>query len=199
MFIIVKALLSLRTEVRITEDKEIIDLYLNRDERAIEKTADKYGKRLRKLATEITGDYQTAEECENDTYIRAWNTIPPKEPYDYFYAFLVSINRNIALNICRSRNTLKRSVQIEELNSELEQIIPASDTTDDQLLQEIINLFLAGISSEKRNIFIRRYWYMDSISQIAEGFGISESKVKIVLYRLRNKLKKVLEKEGYTL
>lgn len=189
--------------MRKTEDREIVDLFLKRDELAISYTANKYGKRLRQLAIEILGDFQLAEECENEVYQKTWESIPPNMPYDYLYAYLVRLNRNTALNICRRMNSLKRSARIEELTVELTEVIPSDDTVesaiDDILLKEKLNSFLATLSEEKRNIFIRRYWYMDSVSQIAEGYRISNSKVKVILFRLRNKLKKYLESEGYTL
>lgn len=189
--------------MRSTEDREIVDLFLKRDELAISYTKNKYGKRLRHLAMEILEDFQLAEECESEVYIKAWESIPPNKPYDYLYAYLVRLNRNIALNICRSMNSQKRSARIEELTVELAEIIPGTDTVEseieDILLREKLNSFLATLSEDKRNIFIRRYWYMDSVSEIADGYGISKSKVKVILFRVRNKLKKYLESEGYTL
>ena len=91
------------------EDAKIVELYLKREEEAIRQTSDKYGKRLRSLAYGIVGEQQTAEECENDTYFIAWNSIPPQEPRDYLYAFLARITRHISLNCCRNRSRLKRS------------------------------------------------------------------------------------------
>lgn len=109
------------------DDRGIVALYLRRDETAIWQTAEKYGHRLRALAYGIVNDLQTAEECENDTYMEAWNTIPPYEPSDYFYAFLARITRHISLNRCRDRDRLKRSAFISELSAEMEQCIPAPD------------------------------------------------------------------------
>lgn len=109
------------------DDRGIVALYLRRDETAIRQTAEKYGSRLRTLAYRIVNDLQTAEECENDTYMEAWNTIPPHEPSDYFYAFLARITRHISLNRCRDRDRLKRSAFICELSAEMEQCIPAPD------------------------------------------------------------------------
>lgn len=181
----------------------IIALYLNRDEAAIRQTADKFGARLRTLAYGITDDAQTAEECENDTYLEAWNAIPPHEPRDYLYAFLARITRHIALNRCRERSALKRGAYLCELSRELEQCIPAPDDAacrlDELALREAINGFLAGLDGEKRNIFVRRYWYLDSVAAIAERYGLSESKVKTTLFRCRNRLREHLEGEGYVL
>ncbi len=189
--------------MRLLEDNGIVELYLLRDEAAIRQTAEKYGSRLRSLAYGIVGDRQTAEECESDTYLEAWNTIPPHEPRSYFYAFLARITRHISLNCCRDRSRLKRSAFICELSEEMEQCIPAPDDVecrmDDMALGEILNGFLSQLDGEKRNVFIRRYWYLDSIADISKRFNLSESKVKTMLCRLRSRLREHLEKGGCTL
>lgn len=192
-----------RKEMIALDDNRIVELYLLRDETAIGQTTEKYGSRLRSLAYGIVNDRQTAEECENDTYMEAWDTIPPHEPKSYLYAFLARITRHISLNCCRDRSRLKRSAFICELSVELEQCISAPDDVecriDDMALSEILNGFLGELDAEKRNIFIRRYWYLDSISDISERFAISESKVKTTLCRCRSRLREHLEKGGYTL
>lgn len=185
------------------DDNQIVELYLLRDETAIKQTTEKFGTRLRSLAYRIVHDRQTAEECENDTYMEAWNAIPPHEPRSYLYAFLARITRHISLNCCRDRSRLKRSAFICELSAEMEQCIPAPDDVscriDDMALSEAINGFLNTLSKEKRNIFILRYWYLDSIADISKCFALSESKVKTTLFRCRNQFREYLEKEGYTL
>lgn len=185
------------------EDSKIVELYLQRDETAIRQSAEKYGHRLRALAYGIVNDLQTAEECENDAYMQAWNSIPPHEPRSYLYAFLARITRHISLNRCRDSSRLKRSAFICQLSTELEQCIPAADDAacrmDDVALSEAINGFLGKLDGEKRSIFIRRYWYLDSIADISRRFAISESKVKTTLLRCRNQLREHLVKEGYTL
>lgn len=185
------------------EDSQIVDLFLKRDETAISKTADKFGNRLRSLALGIVADAQTAEECENDTYLKAWESIPPHEPRDYLYAFLARITRHIAINCCRDRGRLKRSAVLCELSEEMEQCIPSPDDVecriDGIVLSEAINRFLSGLNEEKRNIFLRRYWYLDSISDISKRYGVSERNVTTVLFRCREKLRKQLIEEGYTL
>ena len=185
------------------EDNRIVQLYLLRDETAIDHTAEKYGSRLRSLAYAIVNDLQTAEECENDTYMEAWNTIPPHEPKSYLYAFLARITRHISLNCCRDRSRLKRSALICELSAEMEQCIPAPDDAecriDDMVLSEAINAFLSKLDTEKRNIFIRRYWYLDSTADISKRFAISESKVTTTLFRCRSQFRQHLEKGGYIL
>lgn len=185
------------------DDDRIVELYLLRDETAIRRTAEKYGSRLRALAYGIVNDAQTAEECENDTYMEAWNSIPPSEPKSYLYAFLARITRHISLNRCRSRSRLKRSAWLCELSAEMEQCIPAPDDVDCRLddiaLSRALNGFLGTLDSEKRNIFLRRYWYLDPVADIAKRFSLSESKVKTTLFRCRLRLRKYLEKEGYIL
>ncbi len=185
------------------EDEKIVELYLERNETAIEKTSEKYGIRLRSISKGIVKDTETAEECENDTYMAAWNSIPPNEPKTYFYAFLARIIRNLSLACCRKKTAIKRSAFISELSVEMEECIPSPDDMDcridDMVFAEMMNKFLAELDAEKRKIFVRRYWYMDSVAEISEKFSISESKVKTVLFRIRKKLREFLEKEGYTL
>ncbi len=190
-------------ELKALDDYRIVELYLERNDSAINETAEKYGNRLRSLSYTITNDTQTAEECENDTYLHAWNLIPPHEPISYLYAFLARITRNISLSVCRERCRLKRSAHICELSNELEECIPDSydmeQKIDDIAFAEVINSFLAELDREKRNIFVRRYWYLDSIADISKRFGVSESNVKTTLYRCRNQLRNFLEKEGYAI
>ncbi len=183
------------------EDSKIVALFWDRDETAIAHTAEKYGKRLRGLSYGITEDTQTAEECENDTYRQAWDSIPPHRPVDYLYPFLARIIRHISLNCCRDRNRLKRQGHVTELTAELEQCLPAPDDCacrmEEVAFAEVLNGFLAALPKEKRQIFLRRYWYLDSVAAIAKRFGITESSVKTTLFRLRGKLREHLEKEGY--
>lgn len=185
------------------DDGHIVELYLSRDESAIGHTAEKYGRRLRALALGMVEDVQTAEECENDAYWEAWRSIPPNAPRDYLYAFLARIVRHISLNRCRDRDRLKRAAFVIQLSAELEQCIPAPDDAacrlDELALREALGGFLAGLDGEKRNIFIRRYWYLDSVAAIAARFGLSKSMVKTTLFRCRNRLRKYLEQEGYEL
>lgn len=182
------------------DDSNIVELYLLRDETAIKHTSEKYGSRLFALAQNIVDDAQTAEECENDTYMEAWNSIPPHEPKSYLYAFLARITRHISLNRCRYRNRLKRSALICELTAEMEQCIPApSDVEcrmDDIAFAQMLNVFLKSLGEEKRNVFLRRYWFLDSVSSISKRFAMSESKVKTILFRCRNELREYLEKEN---
>lgn len=185
------------------EDAVIIDLYLARQEDAIAQTSQKYSKRLNAISLQIVQDPGAAEECENDTYLQAWNRIPPSRPYGYLFAFLARIIRNLSIDACRTRNRLKRSGFVVELTQEMEQCIPTTDDpaaeVDKILLGQLISRYLHTLSAEKRNIFLRRYWYMDSVSDIAARFRMGESKVKTILFRCRNELRAYLEKEGYQL
>lgn len=185
------------------EDERIIQLYFLRDETALEYTADKYGSRLRSLSFGITSDEQTAEECENDTYLEAWNAIPPSDPKTYFYAFLARIARHIAIDRCRERKSLKRNAHIVELTDEFAACLPASDGIESKInakmLGEAISRYLLTLSDEKQVIFMRRYFYLDSIADISRRLSVSESKVKTTLFRIRNNLRDYLIKEGYTL
>ena len=185
------------------DDSKIVELYLLRDEDAIQQTAMKYGKRLRSISYGIVQDQQAAEECESDTYIQAWNTIPPNEPRTYFYPYLARIIRHISLNCCRDRNRMKRGAYICELSAELEQCLPCPDDMqckmDDMVIRELLNGFLGELDADKRYIFIRRYWYLDSIAEISKRCCISQSKVKTTLFRCRNQLRERLIKEGYSL
>ena len=182
-------------------DSEIVELYLARDEAALVHTAERYGTRLRALAYAILDDMTTAEECENDTYLAAWNSIPPHEPRSYLFAYLARIARHISLDRCRARGREKRSVRMEELTAELADCIPARENTEAQTeaaeLAAAISSFLYTLSEDKRDVFLRRYWYFDSVAALAKQTGWSESRVKTTLYRLRNALREHLQKEGF--
>ncbi len=185
------------------EDSQIVDLYLARDEAAIRHTAQAYGTRLRRISDGIVDDRQIAEECENDTYLQAWQRIPPQEPRNYLFAFLARITRNLSIDRCRSRERLKRSACITELSAELECCIPAPDDVhcriEARLLARIISDFLKTLPDQQRNVFLRRYWFADSIAAIALRYRITQSKTKSMLFRTRNALRAHLEKEGYDL
>lgn len=181
------------------EDNSIVELYLGRDEDAIAQTAQKYGARLRSLSFGIVRDAQTAEECENDTYLEAWNTIPPHRPHEYFYAYLARITRHISLNRCRDRERLKRRAHVCELSAELGQCLASDDDVAGEVaLRESLNLFLSSLDSQKRCIFVRRYWYMDSIADIADRYGLTKGQVKTTLFRCREQLRERLRTDGFS-
>ncbi len=185
------------------EDEKIVELYLERNVDAIQCTVQAYGMRLRHLAYGIVKDDRDAEECENDTYLRAWDSIPPKEPRTYLFAFLAKITRNLALDRYKRQTAAKRNAQIVSLSAEMEQCIPALEEVESEVQREelcrSISTFLRKQSSEKRNLFLRRYWYMDSVTELSKRFNMSESKVKTMLFRVRNELKEYLQEGGYVL
>lgn len=185
------------------EDDAIVTLYWQRDEEALRASSEKYGGRLRQLAQRILGNAHDAEECENDTYLAAWNAIPPHEPRSYLFAFLAQITRHLSLDRCRERNREKRGSgqNIQSLTEELSQCLPGGESPEDalalQALGESISAFLARLPREKRDIFLRRYWYCESIAEIAQRFHCGESKIKSSLARSRAALGEQLRKEGW--
>ena len=184
------------------EDQEIIQLFWNRSENAIIQTTEKYGKYCFTIAWNILYNREDSDECVNDTFLHAWNAIPPQKP-GILKAFLGKITRNLALNRYESYHTLKRGAgQVSYCLEELaECIADTSDTesvVDRMALTECLNNFLATLKAEERTIFVRRYWYVCSVSDIAKDYGYSESKIKMTLLRTRNKLKEALEREGFS-
>ena len=181
-------------------DNEIVDLYLSRDESAITLTSVKYGKLLRSISFRITESIETSEECENDTYLEAWNRIPPHEPRTYLAAFLSKIIRNISLNRCIHDNRLKRKAHIDELTSEIEQCSPSDNSIekdlDEQDLSDAINRFLHQQPKKKRILFLRRYFQLEKISSLAKELGYKENTLHSILFRMRQDLKDYLKKEG---
>lgn len=182
------------------DDNEIVALFLARDEAAISRTSEKYGSKLRSLAYSICREMSVAEECENDTYLKAWNSIPPHIPRTYLFSFLARITRCTAIDRVRKEARQRLNIRLSELTRELEESIPNTCNVEAQfdgvILGETINTFLRGLSREKRCIFIRRYWFMDSISAISRRYSISEGKIKSVLFRTRKALYDYLIKEG---
>ena len=180
------------------DDRQIIDLYFERSESAIKETEAKYGKLCVSIARNILGNEADAEECVNDTYLSVWNTIPPQRPNN-FTAFISKITRNISLKRVRFNTTQKRSAQADISLSELEEVLPdhyyQSDMEDEQL-GKLISNFLRTEKPDARNVFIRKYWFFDTVSEIADRYSFSESKVKSMLYHTRNRLRFYLNKEG---
>ncbi len=182
------------------EDSKIIDLYMARLESAIAETANKYGSYCRYIAYNILHNPQDSEECVNDTYLKAWESIPPHCP-ECLAGFLGKITRNIAINRYKHYNAKKRGQgQLVLALEELKESIPTEDSVeaaaDEKAVIEVLNDFLKELGVEARKIFIRRYWYLSSVKEIAADFNIGESKVKMSLHRSRNRLKEMLEKEG---
>ena len=182
------------------EDAKIIDLYFARNEDAICQTDAAYGKKLFRLADRILQNAQDSEESVSDTYIKVWETIPPTRP-TYFYAYLAKICRHFALGKLDWKAAAKRKAEIISLTDEMALCIPDRQKEAELSAKEIgraLNGFLEELSQESRVIFLRRYWFCDSIAQIAERYGISESKVKMRLHRTRMQLADYLDKEGIT-
>ncbi len=181
------------------EDESIVYLYLQRSQQAILETKKKYGAYCRVIARSILSNYCDIEECENDTYLAAWNTIPPNIPRK-FSVFLGRITRNIALDKHGYNTAKKRNSEFEVILAELEECIASIHTVEAEYeageIANYINKFLYTIDVQSRNIFIKRYWYSDSIAELSRQFDMSSSKVKSILFRTRNKLRFYLEKEG---
>ena len=179
-------------------DSQIIALFWERNENAIRQTDAVYGRKLYAISHKILRSHQDAEESVSDTYMRAWETIPPQKP-NYFFAYLAKICRNFSLSKLQWNTAAKRNAEVVSLSQEMEACIP--DRSHDRKLEgeeigRLLNRFLDGIGVESRLIFMRRYWYTDSVAEIAARYNISQSKVKTQLHRTRNKLQLFLEKEG---
>ena len=181
-------------------DAQIIALYWSRDEQAIHATDAQYGRRLHTLADRIVQNYEDAQECVSDTYLKTWDTIPPKRP-EYFFAYIAKICRNFALGVLDWKSAAKRKGEVVALTQEMEACIPDPQherKLEGEELGEILNRFLESLPVDNRVIFLRRYWYLDTVAEIADRYGFSESKVKTQLHRTRTKLHAFLAKEGIT-
>lgn len=181
------------------EDEKIIELFWNRSESAISETAQKYGNYCYSIAYNILTNNEDAEESVSDTFLAAWNTIPPKHP-SVLAAFLGKLTRHISIDRWRMRNRQKRGGgEIVLALEELEECIPDSHTVEAVLEQKrlaaVFNGFLEHLPETERRVFLCRYWYLDPISRIADRCGFSESKVTSMLHRTRKKLRITLEKE----
>lgn len=180
------------------DDKQIIQLYFNRNEAAIQETERKYGRLCYKIACNIVKNASDVEECVNDTYLCLWNAIPPEKPRN-FMAFLAKVTRNLSLKKLAYNSAEKRSVTCTVSISELEEILPdahCQTEIEDESLGQLINLFLRGEKEDLRNVFIRRYYFYEDVKEIAKRYAFSESKVKSILFHARNKLKKFLIEQG---
>lgn len=182
------------------EDHAIIELYWERSEDAISKTAAKYGGYCYTIAYNILSNNEDAEESVNDTWLAAWNTMPPRRP-KLLAAFLGKMTRYISLDRWKNRTARKRGGgEVPLVLEELEECISGDDSVEKEYLQKefakSLNQFVEDLPDVERKVFLCRYWYMDSIEIIAERFGFSESKVASMLHRTRGKLRKMLEQEG---
>lgn len=185
------------------DDRQIIGLYLERSEEAILQTEIKYGRYCHQIAFNILNNSEDSEECVNDTYMRAWGSIPPNEPQS-LSAFLGKITRNLALDMLRRRSSDKRGggetpLVLDELldvvsgGNELERLHESEE------ISEAINVFLEGLNAVERGVFMRRYWMMEPIEKIAKRYDMTTSRATTMLFRLRGRLKKHFMKEGIPL
>jgi len=182
------------------DDKQIVDLYWQRNETAIDETAAKYGPYCHSIAYNILDNDADAEESVNDTYLDAWNSMPPHRP-SILSTFLGKITRRISIDRWRRRSAEKRGGgQITVALDELEECIADEKSVEQKveakLLADVINSFVKALPDTEQRVFLCRYWYMDSVESIAKEFGFSQSKVKSMLYRTREKLRAQLIKEG---
>ena len=186
------------------DDEMIIELYWQRSEKAISVTAGKYSKYCHAISYNILHNNEEAEECVNDTYLRAWNAIPPTRP-NKLAIFLGTITRRLSLNRYRDSKAEKRgSGQVEITLAELEEVVSdtaasVDESMDAENITAIINRFLAELPEKHCNVFVRRYWHFRSVEEIADDYRLTIENVKQILFRSRQKLKIVLEKEGILL
>ena len=185
------------------DDAKIVQMYFDRDEQAIPATADKYGNYCTSIANNILGNHEDAEECVNDTYLNTWNSIPPHRP-KMLSTFLGKIVRNLAFNRYKYNTADKRGGgELPAVLDELAGCVSGNDNVEQSYeykeLVAAINDFLRALPAEKRKIFVCRYWYTDSISDIATRYGMTSAAVSMTLNRLRTKLHDYLIERGYEL
>lgn len=183
------------------DDRKILALLWDRAEGAIDALAAKFGKRLHQTAQNILGDARDAEEAVSDTYLALWNAIPPERP-EPLSAYIYKVGKNIALKHLRTRSAEKRSGNYELSLDELSEVIPGGtleDQMDARALGEAINTFLDTLTKEDRVLFVRRYWFGDSVAELARQRYVTAGSISVRLHRIREKLKDYLYKEGFFL
>lgn len=182
------------------EDDEIIRLFYSRCEQAVTEVAKKYGDILSFMSYNILKNKMDVEECVNDAYLAAWNTIPPQMP-NSLSAYLLGIVRNISIKKYHKNSAAKRNsyydVALSELKDCFADVESVEERCEEKELADLISLFLDGLDRKSRLLFVRRYYFSDSTKKLADMFSISENNVSVRLHRIRNKLKKYLKKEGY--
>lgn len=181
------------------EDSRIIDLFFERSEQALGELDKKYGKAVKATAANILSDRRDVEECTNDTYLAAWNSIPPHRPQP-LVSYVCRIARNLAISRIRADSAVKRNHSFDLVLEELEDFVPSAMNVEADYeakeLADAVNRFLSGLQYDDRFLFVRRYWYADPVKDIAEQMHERESRVSMRLFRLREKLRKTLKKEG---
>ena len=182
------------------EDAAIVDLYWQRSEEAIPETERKYGAYCQRIAYNVCADHGDAEECVNDTWLRAWNRMPSERP-GLLSAFLGAITRNLALDRWRARHSLKRGggevpLALDELSDCVMGQSDPEREVEVKELEEAIDRFVNGLPEKDQVIFVSRYWFLATVAEIAQKAGCSQSRVKTTLFRLRKKLQTMLQEEG---
>lgn len=181
------------------DDNQIVNLYFSRMEQAIKETKNKYSSFCRKIAFNILSNIEDTDECENDTYLKMWNSIPPNRPAS-LKAYIGKITRNIAIDLWKKNHTQKRNTGIEILFSELEDVISSTSQIENEYeiaeLTSAINKWLSTLSKQEQSLFILRYWQGESVKNIAKQWNTSPGKLSSKLFKLRKSLKSALEKEG---
>ncbi len=185
------------------DDRSIVELYWDRKEQAIKETQRKYGSYCYSIAYQILHNREDADESVNDTYLGAWNSMPPHRP-GHLGTFLGKITRNLSLKKWRSKTAAKRGGGLVELTlEELGDCIPSARNVEEEIevreLAKVIDAFLRQLPEEDRHLFLCRYWYFESVKDLSRRFGFGESKVKMRLLRTRQKLADYLEQEGISL
>ena len=183
------------------KDQEIVGLYWDRNEDAIHQTQMKYGAYLAKVSYNILADFEDSKECVNDTYLAAWNSMPTNKPNN-LATYLGKITRQISIDVFRKKHREKRyasefAISLDELGDSFTDGVTPEQELNTKLLDEAINRFVSALPEMTQRAFVGRYYFFDSLKDIASYCGMKEGKVKILLFRTRQKLKDYLKKEGF--
>ena len=179
------------------KDTDIITLYNRRDERAIYETHQKYGDYCMSISVGILQNRQDAEECVNDTYLHTWKSIPPKQP-SVLRTYLGKLTRNLSIDRLRTRRRARRDSEMTVSFEELEDVLAATEDTNEGELTDLLNSFLEALPDTERRLFVGRYWYAYPVNRMAEAYGMTPNAVSKQLARTREKLKAYLEERGYS-
>lgn len=179
------------------KDTDIITLYNRRDERAIYETNQKYGDYCMSISLGILRNYQDAEECVNDTYLHTWKSIPPKQP-SVLRTYLGKLTRNLSIDRLRTRRRARRDSEMTVSFEELEDVLAATEDTNEGELTDLLNSFLEALPDTERRLFVGRYWYAYPVNRMAEAYGMTPNAVSKQLARTCERLKAYLEERGYS-
>ena len=179
------------------KDTDIITLYNRRDERAIYETHQKYGDYCMSISVGILQNRQDAEECVNDTYLHTWKSIPPKQP-SVLRTYLGKLTRNLSIDRLRTRRRARRDSEMTVSFEELEDVLAATEDTNEGELTDLLNSFLEALPDTERRLFVGRYWYAYPVNRMAEAYGMTPNAVSKQLARTRERLKAYLEERGYS-